>query len=73
MMPPIFLQNWLPGGFHLRMGSSSNDLHKPSAHILEGPIQTHPDADPTLRGSDPSASITTSPADVTMVALDQTD
>ena len=50
-----------------------NDLHEPSAHILEGPIQTHPDTDPTLGGSDPSASVTTSPTDVAMVALDQAD
>ena len=50
-----------------------NDLHEPSNHILEGPIQTHPDTDPTLGGSDPSASVTTSPTDVAMVALDQAD
>ncbi|XP_066342003.1 uncharacterized protein [Miscanthus floridulus] len=50
-----------------------NDLHEPSTHIQEGPFQTRPDADPALRGSDPSTSVTTSPADVTMVALDQTD
>ena len=25
-MPPIFSLNWLPGGFHLQMGSSSTTL-----------------------------------------------
>ena len=50
-----------------------NDLHKPSARILEGPIQTHPDANPVLGSSDPSASMMMSPADVAMLALDQTD
>ena len=61
-----------------------NDFHEPSTRILEGPIQTHPDANPTPRGSnpdaksvlggsDPSASMTTSPADVAELALDQTD
>ena len=61
-----------------------NDLHEPSAHVLEGPIQTHPDAKlvpwssdldakPALGGSDPNASMMMSPADVTMLALDQTD
>ena len=50
-----------------------NVLHEPSAHILEGPTQTHPDGQSTLGGSDPSTSITTSPADVTVLALDQTD
>ena len=48
-----------------------NDLHEPSAHILEGPIQTHPDSDPALGGSDPSASMMTSPADVVVLALNQ--
>ena len=49
-----------------------NDLHEPSARILEGLSQTHPntnpapggfdlDTKPTLGGSDPSASMTTSP------------
>ena len=50
-----------------------NDLHDPSARILEGSIQTHPDADPTLGGSDPGAPTTASPTDVAMVALDQAD
>ena len=72
-----------------------NDLHEPSARVLEGSIQTHPDAKPApegfdpdaklaprgfdpdtklaLRGSDPSASVATSPADVAVLALDQTD
>ena len=50
-----------------------NDLHEPSAHVLEGLIQTHPDAKPALRGSDPSASMTTSPADIVVLALDQTN
>ena len=31
-----------------------NDVHKPSARILEGPIKTHPDAQPMLGGFDPS-------------------
>ena len=50
-----------------------NDVHKPSARILESPIQTHPNARPVLGGSDPSTSITTSPTDVAVLALDQTD
>ena len=29
-----------------------NDLHEPSACVLEGPIQTHPDAKPMPEGSD---------------------
>ena len=48
-----------------------NDIHEPSARILEGLTQTHPDAQPTLGGSDPSTS--TSPANVAVLALDQTD
>ena len=40
---------------------------------MEGSIQTHPDANLVLRGFDPSASMTTSPADVAVLALDQTD
>ena len=32
-----------------------NDLHEPFARILEHPIQTHPDAQPALRGPDPDA------------------
>ena len=65
-----------------------NDLHKSSARILEDPIQTHsdtnltlggsdlpmcPDPDQLLGGSDLGASMTTSPIDVAMVALDQAD
>ena len=50
-----------------------NDLHEPSARILEGPIQTHPNANLALGGSDPSASMTASPADVAVLALDQTN
>ena len=61
-----------------------NDLHEPSTRILEGLIQTHPDAKPAprgsdpnakpaLEGSDPSASMTTSPTNVVVLALDQTD
>ena len=50
-----------------------NNLHEPSIRILEGPIQTHPDADPALGGSDPSASMMTSPADIAVLALGQTD
>ena len=41
-----------------------NDLHESSTHILEGLIQTHSGLD---------ASMTTSPADVAVVALDQAD
>ena len=48
-----------------------NDLHKPSARILEGPILTHPDANLALRGSDLGASVTTSPTDAAIVAHDQ--
>ena len=72
-----------------------NDVHKSSARILEGLIQTHPDtqpalggsdpdaqpalrdsdpnAKPALGGSDPSTSMTTSPVNVAILALDQTD
>ena len=50
-----------------------NDVHKPSARILESLIQTHPDAQPVLGGSDPSTSMTTSPTNVAILALDQTD
>ncbi|XP_066347542.1 uncharacterized protein [Miscanthus floridulus] len=34
-----------------------NDVHKPSARILEGPIQTHPDAQLALESSDPDAKL----------------
>jgi hypothetical protein len=62
-----------------------NDLHEPSTHILEDLIQTHSDTNLALRGSDlPTcsdpdqvlggsdlgASMTMSPTDVAMVALD---
>ena len=61
-----------------------NDLHEPSARVLEGPIQTHPDAKPALggsdpdakpalRGFDPSALVMTSPTDVAVLALNQTN
>ena len=50
-----------------------NNLHKPSARILEHPTQTHPDAKLALEGSDLSTSMTVSPIDVTVLALDQTD
>ena len=61
-----------------------NDIHEPSARILEGPVQTHPDtqpapegsdpnAKPALGGSDPSTSMTTSPANIAVLALDQTN
>ena len=72
-MPPIFSQNWLPGEFCLRMGVFINDLHEPFERILEGLIQTHSDTNLALGGSDLGASVTTSPADIAMVALDQAD
>ena len=72
-----------------------NDVHEPSARILEGLVQTPPDAQPApggsdpdtkptpggsdpnaspaLGGSDPSTSMTTSPTNVDILALDQTD
>ena len=50
-----------------------NDLHEPSARILEGLIQTHPNANLALRGSDLGASMMTSPIDVALVALDEAD
>ena len=50
-----------------------NDLHEPSARILECLIQMHPDANQALRGSDPGASMTTSPTTVAVVTLDQAD
>ena len=37
------------------------------------PGGSDPDAKPVLEGSDPSTSMRTSPADVTVLALDQTD
>ena len=50
-----------------------NDLHEPSTRILEGLIQTHSNTNLALGGSDLGASMTTSPADISMVALDQAD
>jgi len=50
-----------------------NDLREPSTHILEGLIQTHSDTNLALEGSDLGATMTTLPADVAMVALDQAD
>ena len=50
-----------------------NDLHELSTRILESLIQTHPDANLALRGSDLDASVMMLPADVTVVALDQAD
>jgi len=50
-----------------------NDLHEPSARILEDPIQTHPDANLALGGFDLGASMTTLFTDVAVVALDQAD
>ena len=50
-----------------------NDLHESSARILEGLIQTHPDANLACGGSDLGASMTMSPVDIAVVALDQAD
>ena len=61
-----------------------NNIHESSARIREGLVQTHPDtqpapggpnpdAKPALRGSDPSTSMTTSPANIAVLALDQTN
>ena len=59
-----------------------NDIHESSACILEGLTQTHPDDQPTLKGSDPDAqlvpegsdsSTSTSPASVVVLAPGQTD
>ena len=50
-----------------------NDHHEPSARVLEGPIQTHPDANLALEGSNPGASVTMSPTDIAVVSLDQAD
>ena len=50
-----------------------NDLHEPSARILEDLNQTHSDTNLALRGSNLGASMMMSPIDVTMVALDQAD
>ena len=72
-----------------------NDIHEPSARILEGPTQTPSDAQlvlegsdpdakpapggsntnakPVLGGSDPSTPMTTSPTNVAILAVDQTD
>ena len=48
-----------------------NDLHESSARILEGSIQTHFDTNLAPGGSDLGASMTTSPTDIAVVALDQ--
>ena len=65
-----------------------NDLHEPSARVLEGSIQTHsdtnlapegsnllmcPDPDQVLGGSNLGASMTTSPANIAVVVLDPID
>ena len=59
-----------------------NNIHEPSARILEGPTRTHPDTQPLLRGSDPDAqlaprgsdpSTSTPPTSVAVVAPGQTD
>jgi len=65
-----------------------NDLHEPSARVLEDPTQMHSNTNLALRGSDPSmcpdpdqvlggsdlgASMVMSPSDITMMALDLTD
>ena len=50
-----------------------NDLHESSARILEGPIQTHSGANLALEGSNLGVSMTTSPVDVDVVALNQAD
>ena len=50
-----------------------NDIHELSARILESLIQKQSDAQPALGGSDPSTSMTTSPINVAVLALDQTD
>ena len=65
-----------------------NDLHEQSARVLEEPIQTHsntnlarggsdlptcPNPDQVLEGSDLGASMTMSPTDVAVVALDPVD
>ena len=65
-----------------------NDLHEPSAHVLEDPIQTHsntnlapggsdlptcPNPAKVLGGSDLGAFMATSLADITIMALDLVD
>ena len=65
-----------------------NDLHEPSARILEDPIQTHsdtnlalggsdfpmcPDPDQVLGGSNLGASMTILPADIAIMLLDLID
>ena len=50
-----------------------NDIHEPSARILESLIQKHPDAQPVLGGSDLNTSMMMSPANIIVLALDQTD
>ena len=61
-----------------------NDLYEPSAHVLEGLIETHldtklalggfdPNAKPALGGSNPDAPMMTPPANVAVVPLDQAD
>ena len=72
-----------------------NNVYEPSARILKGLVQTPPDAQPALEGSDPDAKpapggsntnakpvlggsdpstpMTTSPTNVAILAVDQTD
>ena len=64
------------------------DLHEPSARVLEDPTQTHsntnlvpggstpptcPNPDQVLGGSNLGASMSTSPTDIAMMALDLVD
>ena len=65
-----------------------NDLHEPSTHVLEDPIQTHsntnlacrgsdlptcPDPDQVHGGFDLGAFMAISPANITIMALDPID
>ena len=68
-----FLAKLVAGRDPSPSGIFINDLNESSARILERPIQTHPDANSTLGGFDPSASMMTSPTNVVVLALDQTD
>ncbi|XP_066392670.1 uncharacterized protein [Miscanthus floridulus] len=69
----VFLAKFIARRDPSPSGVFINNLHELSTCILEGLIQTRPDAKPTLKGFNPSASMMTSPADIAVLALDQTN
>ncbi|XP_066341365.1 uncharacterized protein [Miscanthus floridulus] len=50
---------------------ATNFLVKLATMRIPSLDEMHPDVDPALKGSDPSVSVMTMPADVAMVTLDQ--